>query len=149
MNHLDAFSHRFADILFDAFPAWRAYARYDDTEGVPAGTIYLIIPHPDDTKRLYIWTEDEEVTVGWCGWHTHFGRWLGISDEEAYQQAMSMIHDILSETVVVVMYFDHDGNVRGGWVCPVTEAYAYQKEHPGVRVCIRSWRGFYDRRLES
>ncbi|OPZ81910.1 MAG: hypothetical protein BWY76_02882 [bacterium ADurb.Bin429] len=154
MNNLNAFSQHFADILFRAFPEWRKYARYDDTEGVAAGTIHIIVPHPEDTeKRLDIWTVNDEVTVGWYGWHTHFNNWSGISDEDAYQQAMSMIRDLIDDEFILAVCFDHDGTVGRAWEYSVgddfAEAYTYQKKHADKQVCLRSWRGSHDRCLKA
>jgi hypothetical protein len=154
MCALDAFSQRFADLLFFEFPTWRWYARYDDTPDIPKDTIYLIVPNSAvEEMPLYIWTEDEEVTVGWCGWHTHFGRWLGINDEEAYQQAMSMIHNIVEEKVIIVIHSNREGEVKSAGVLPFDEDLgdecAYLKAHPELQMCIRSWNGSYDRCIEA
>jgi len=71
---MDAFSLSSAEELFTAFPQWRSLAR---TEVAAGGSPYLVLevtppPTADVEHGLVIDTSNEELTVGFDCYHSHF-----------------------------------------------------------------------------
>jgi hypothetical protein len=137
---LNELSAAFADALFLAYPEWESLA--SNLEG---GVFRLEIPQPGTDRTLWADTMDGEITVGYGYYHAHFGSFLGISNGEAVDLAISEIRAFAAEQTVVVVHFPQ-GNWSGSMCVDASEPIA---SRPGATTHIYSWRGTYDRVLNS
>lgn len=105
------FSNNVASNIFQAFPELKAFAREDPGED---GKTYLIVEVPapiaaDTGHGLTIGTLNDEVTVAFDAYHSHYSSW----DESVHEQAaaLSFVEGILAEEVAVASWWrgDHCG----------------------------------------
>jgi len=103
------FSRRFADAIFAEFPDWRTTGTLSDAND-DGSTWSLKVPspqHDDDTFPLHILTEDDEITVSFDYYRTHFGDGAG-EEETTFRNALAFIRDIVAERVSVVSWWSGD-----------------------------------------
>jgi hypothetical protein len=130
--------------LLARFPEWLACCR---EEPGPEGESSLVIdvPAPPESGAahgLCITTEDEEITVGFDSYHTHYDV-LCPCDDPAEPAALDFIEGLLSERIAVVSWWQ-----GGRWL-------SSEQLHAGdplrlpqwadvsgqVEAHVRSWRG--------
>jgi len=148
LSRLNAHSRRFATMLFREWPEWLAHARYDPYEDFEKEALLVEVPRPTDGSGhgLFITTSEWEISVGFGeSFHTRFG--AGGKDDQGdfYAEAMAFLRDFVAEDVVVATA-SQNGEWLGAW------RIDRRREDPdavavedGVALCIRSWRGTYDR----
>jgi len=134
-----------AEQLFAEFPEWRALARSEKTAD---GMEYLVIevaPPPQAMVEhgLVIDTSNEEVTVGFDSYHSHFDDWVGDGEQFGTKAAIEFIKQILSERTAVVSWWQGEewrgsAQLEAGAHSPVPN-WASAGQYDRVR--IRSWRG--------
>jgi hypothetical protein len=136
---LNPFARRFADALFSRHPDWRLLANVD---GDKADCLIVSIEAPAEAASAgpLLITADDEVTVGFDFYHSHFD-WPPMFEEmDTAVNALSFIEAILSDEIGVVSYWNGDA-----WQASsiFERAEAEETVHPSgaTRVRRRSWRG--------
>jgi hypothetical protein len=134
-----------AEQLFVEFPEWRALSRGEKNED---GTEYLVIEvtppaHAMVEHGLVIDTSNEEVTVGFDSYHSHFDDWVGDGEQFGTRAAIEFIKQILSERTAVVSWWQGEewrgsAQLEAGAQSPVP-SWAAEGQYDRVR--IRSWLG--------
>jgi hypothetical protein len=137
-----------AEQLFAEFPEWRALARPETAEN---GTEFLVIevappPQAMVDHGLVIDTSNDEVTVGFDCYHSHFDDWVGDGEHFGTQAAIEFIKQIVSERTVVVSWWQGEewrgsAQLEAG-APPAVPEWATQAQYDRVR--IRSWRGTFN-----
>lgn len=134
-----------AEALFEAFPEWRQFARTETSED---GGSYLVVevPAPPEAKvehGLVIDTSNEEVTVGFDCYHTHFDDWVGDGEHFGTHAALQFISQVVSERVAVVSWWFNDvwrGSAQlDGDAKP--DVPDWVRKDAINRIRVRSWRG--------
>lgn len=137
-----------AEILFHAFPEWRALAR---TEHADDGSTFLVVEVPapasaGGAQGLVIDTSRGEITVGFDAFHTHFDDWTGDEDRIGTDAALEFIKQVVSERVVIVSWW-RDDDWCGSTACAPgaeLEAPSGQSANSYNRLVVRSWKGTFD-----
>jgi hypothetical protein len=151
---LNEFSREIANKLFERFPDWRHYARVDKNETRDEGGIlYVEIPvRPESNLNgpLYILTANEEVVVGFDVDHNYFENFgESRNNDSAIQKVLDFIVDILEERVVAVSWWAGSA-LRGATMIPYSSKPEPSEHiHSFDRVRIRSWKGTYDRDINT
>ena len=137
-----------AEQLFAEFPKWRALARSETAE---AGTQYLVIEVPPPPQAmvehgLVIDTSNDEITVGFDSYHSHFDDWVGDGEQFGTQAAIEFIKQIIFERTAVVSWWQGkewrgSAQLEAG-AKPAAPSWAAQEQYD--RVCIRSWFGTFN-----
>src|SRR5438270_13193705 len=96
-----------AEQLFAEFPEWRALARTETAEGGAEFLVIEVAPPPQAMVEhgLVIDTSNDEVTVGFDCYHSHFDDWVGDGEHFGTQAAIEFIKQIVSERIVVVSWW--------------------------------------------
>jgi hypothetical protein len=94
LEKLDKFSSLMYKLLSSSFPQWIVLAK-NIPDHDEAFMIEVPSPH-DDQCKLRIYTDNEEITVGFDYSHSHFG-WIDIPDTEAFTKAKEYIDSILRD----------------------------------------------------
>lgn len=139
---LSEFSRSVARALLGAFPEWSRYAVVDQDAGMDPGSLRLEVPAPADPagNSLLVSTHNEEVTVSFGMFHTHF-EWP--EDDDHPGGALGFIRDLVSDRVLIA---DRVENSR--WVGSETLEPSEEPERAGdQQIFIRSWSGKLDRQL--
>ncbi len=137
---LNEYSRRAAQLLFTAYPAWRACARAKADAGSPEGGNALVIEIPSPARserKLQICTCNQEVTVSFDRYHEHF-TWDDASD--AVDEAKTFIDALIDERTVVGVAMD-----GAKWLGSRT--FSREELSAGLPpdiTYVRSWRGTYD-----
>ena len=142
---LNDFSRRFSDALFRRHPGWRSYAATEDGGSGEGGALVVRVPAPNPAARpLLVTTHDDEVTVAFDHYHSHFGRYSTDVEVEAFGEALRFIGDILAERVKAVSWWS--GATWRGSVAVEAGAAPGQPTwtHDFDAVRVRSWAGTYD-----
>jgi hypothetical protein len=136
------------ELLFAAFPGWRRFARTETAEDGGAYTV-IEVPAPVAAKvehGLFIDTSNQEVTVGFDFYHSHFDDWVGDVDCVGTQAALEFIKQVISERVAVVSWWNDDtwcGSVQiEAGTTPEVPSWAAPGSYNRIR--IRSWKGSYN-----
>ena len=95
---LNLYSRQCAERLFKKRPDWETFAESAllDKQQI----LRLTLRHPDNGRQLILDTLDDEITVAFLEngrdgeWHTHYGEWSGLSEEEALDAALETIDGI-------------------------------------------------------
>ena len=139
---MDAFSDQAASAIFAAFPGWRQYGREEQRED---GTSYLVlqIDPPLEAavdKVLLIHTDNDEVTVGFDFYHSHFGSAVGDGNRLGAAAAVEFVRHLVSERIAVASWWlDDDWRGSAQVAAGATPIASFVKEHNRIRV--RSWKG--------
>ncbi len=145
-SNLNEYSRKIAQMLFAEHPNWRDYAKIDTSEHVDSGSLLIIIPSPHDDQKggLYISTDESAIRINFDAFHTHFGNWEGITAEEAFREALTCIHAIFDETLLVMVtrYENRISEVRLINKCDKISL----KERKTIS--IRSWYGTYNQDMK-
>jgi hypothetical protein len=97
--------------------------------------------------ELFEWksrSQEPDASSG-AGYHAHFGSFLGLSAQEAIEQAIDELRSIVAEEIVVVVSF-RGGEWTGSMCVNPSEPVA---PRPGLTRHVYSWRGTYDRVIED
>ncbi len=139
---MNAFSTDTAKEIFASYPEWKAYARQEKDED---GSAYLFIeipaPQPADTDHgLTISTYDNEITVSFDFYHSHFDSWRDRGQAYGEYAALPFVQELLSETTAVASWWDGE---RWCGSRPVSQGEGLTMSHiqPFTRIRVRSWNG--------
>lgn len=138
--------------LFACHPQWRNFTRIEKEEGKEKGYFYIEIPAPpgsDLAKPLYILTNNEEITVGLDYYHVHYNYMVGPPEASDADKALLFIEDILVENVSVVSWWDGDSWKGSAPIKYGNEPDASGFVSPYKKIRVRSWKGNYDRNINS
>lgn len=153
LDRLNDHSRHFAKILFQTWPEWLQYARFDPYEDFEKEALLVEVPRPVDgsSHGLYITTSEWEVSVGYGeNFHTRFGvSGEGKGESEFYSQALAFIRRFVDEEVVLATAYQ-DKEWLGSWQIDLDKEKLEEVEvEEGVTVQIRSWRGSHDQELTN
>jgi hypothetical protein len=139
---LSPFSVRIREEVLAAFPEWAPHVAEETYEGSDPYLVVTINPPPEAQTALplRISTWDEEVTVDFDYYHTHFERWNPEVGDNRHKSALLYVRAIMDEQVAAASWWQEEA-------CKVCEQL-----EPGqpleprfkvsyTRVRVRSWRG--------
>lgn len=139
---MSPFSSRIRDEILAAFPEWKVFATSETYNGSPP---YLVVtvPAPPEARTdlpLRISTWDEEVTVDFDYYHTHFDRWNPLDGDDRNKSAFIYVKAILDEQIAAASWWQGDhckvcSQIEPGASLNPSFNIAYSK------VRVRSWRG--------
>ena len=142
-----------AEQLFAEFPDWRALAR---TETAEDGAEYLVIEVPPPPQAmvehgLVIDTSNEEITVGFDSYHSHFDDWVGDGEQFGTEAVIEFIKQIISERTAVVSWWQGEewrgsAQLEAG-TKSAAPSWAAQGQYDRVR--IRSWLGTFNANTDA
>jgi hypothetical protein len=141
LDLLNERSRRFAGALLREFPDWEPYLQVAAHDGVEPGTLLVEVPPPvPGASPLYVDTDAGEITVGFAGWHEHFGAWIGEDEAESTREALAAVRAVVEERLLSVLALDGERWRRSWHVAPGAPV----ETHHGEQTRVRSWRGTYD-----
>jgi hypothetical protein len=97
-EQLDELSRLFAEKLFERYPEWEAAARHCPEQPL---SFCVEWDSPVKGRSIGCTTENGEITVFFGGWHGHYGDWRGENDQEAVEEALRDVADILNDRAIV------------------------------------------------
>lgn len=137
LNKLNSFSTFIYGLLVEIYPQWSSLIRIaeDDEE-----SIILKIPSPQSVElNIEVSTYNEEITVAFGSFHSHFG-WPDVPDEEAFQEAAEMINEIITGKLLIAE-FTKDGKIFQSETVLEDELESYLELGPELRVI--GWNNSY------
>ena len=142
---MSPFSLRIREEVLSAFPEWEKYAE-EETWKKSEPYLVVTVPAPEKANTdlpLRISTWDEEVTVEFDYYHTHFDRWAPEPEDTRHQSALIYVQELLAEKVAVVSWWQDEhckvcGQVEPGSSLTPPFSIAYS------RVRVRSWNGTHN-----
>jgi hypothetical protein len=139
------FSHETAQIVFRDFPDWRAFSREERNHD---GTLYLVVEVPPPAEAntllgLVVSTDNDEVTVAFDYYHSHFDEWSSNDDWAHQYAALPFVQGLLSETIAVTSWW------RGNEWRGSSQQLAGTDAEPDhitdfSRIRVRSWKGTFN-----
>lgn len=149
---LDQYSIEVASKIYAEYPEWKHFEKLEHESGVEKAYLYIELPAPAGSnldKSIYLYTLDEEITVGMDYSHCHFNSWEKIIDEGDFENAISFIRALLSEELSVISWWNGEqwagsSHQKSGEV-PDTQGIF----HEFNRIRVRSWRGTYDEDINA
>jgi hypothetical protein len=143
-NLLSDLSRAFADSLFREFGEWEQFAELlPDSGDGGGGAMEVTIEQPGTDRAPRIRTDGGEITIGFDMWHTHVGKFMGISDSEAIELALADIRSIIAEESVIAVV-----HRNGKWAgSSLEDACDAVTATPGATTNVYSWRRTHDRVL--
>ena len=137
------FSAAASEQLFARHPEWRRYAKSEKEEDGKR-FIRLEVPAPAEANAisgLIVSTANDEVTVEFDYYHTHFDDMVGDGTNFGAEAALSFIEQVLAEKVAAVSWWDGE-QWRGSTLVEAGQKpQANTFTRPFNRVRVRSWRG--------
>jgi hypothetical protein len=131
--------------VLDAFPEWRGLVRAQTADDGSSFEILEVqaLAAADVTHGLVVDTSNDEITVGFDVYHSHFDDWVGDGTSFGTMAAVEFIKQVVSERVAVISWW------KGEQWCGSTQLEAGKKPElpswagaPAIdRVRVRSWRG--------
>jgi len=149
MDKLNRFSDDVARALFEALPWMRVHARVEAREGGEGGVLMIQLSPPPVREHCDFWmsTENDEVTVGFGMFHTHF-EWPAPVDNPFWESPVKFICELVADRILI-----EDWSRRGEWS---RSSILHQEERPNLSsmqpedvVTIRSWSGAHDERFSG
>lgn len=134
--------------LWAAFPEWKELARVETDD---SGNQYLLIEvkSPAATcigQGLVIDTSNDEITVSFDHYHSHFDEWLGDGDQIGTLAALEFIKQLVNERVAVASWWEGEqwrGSTQIETGSPV-ENPSWIDTGADLRLRVRSWNGTYN-----
>jgi hypothetical protein len=160
MEKLNAYSQRFAEVLFGTFPEWKQFAAVQKADNADK-TGFLLVKVPAAAKGLIVNNlilergdflridTDEGIIVGFDYHHTHFDNFDFLTEEENFTNAIEFIKDIVDEKICFLAVFSETA------FCGSSSILAGEKPdlsgwnwlHQSCQdVYLRSWLGTYNRK---
>ena len=131
-----------AEEIFATFPEWRLHSRDEQAED-GSKYVFVDVPAPAEANTshgLTINTVNEEITVSFDFYHSHFDRWNVREAGYEYEAALPFVQSLLEEVVAVASWWNED---KWAGSCQVLAGEAplmpVVKDYSHVRV--RSWHG--------
>ncbi len=139
-----SYSERFLAFLAREAPGWRALARADDED---AGAYMVEVESPNENASASLWisTQDEEITVGFDAFHSHFETWHFESEVVAFSEALALAKDIVTEKQVVASWWKDEKWSGSQLIARGEEVNRSERTPADTCLRIRSWTGKYDR----
>ena len=139
---MSPFSIRIREEVLAAFPEWGPNAAEETYKGSPPYLVVTIGPPPEAKTELplRISTWDEEVTVDFDYYHTHFDRWNPVDCDDRHKSALLYVRAVLEEKIAAASWWQEDECK----VCSQLEPGESLEPRFKVsysRVRVRSWRG--------
>lgn len=156
-HDLDPYSRLAVRLVLERFPDWEPFAAVKAGADGSSGAVEFNVPcaNPAVEYGFWVWTDGEELTVGFHTHHTHFTDYDDRSHVRQIAAGLDYAADILAERIGVLSWY------RGGAFAGSVSA---ELPHPnplhelladgGVmarafagceRVTLRSWTGRFDR----
>jgi hypothetical protein len=142
---MTAFSSRIREEVLASYPEWACYSseeRWKDSDPY----FVVQVPAPESaatTLPLRISTWDEEITIDFDYYHTHFERWNPEPGDSRNESASLYMRDLLSEKIAVASWWQ-EGHCRvcaqhepGGTLAPPFKVSF-------TKVRVRSWQGSHN-----
>ena len=142
---LDEVSEDFARACFAAYPDWREHAVVISRPDDPEGYLEITVPNPAGSARLLIYTDDEEVTVCFGDYHSHFDWPSAEGPAETHNEPIAFIAAVLADQLIAGSAWDGEAWC-GSWI-----------ERPGetrpigdyalagaTMIRLRTWTGAHD-----
>lgn len=142
MDGLDDFSQSFADALFAAVPDLRDHARAE------RGLLLIDIQPGPERQHCAFWisSDNEEITVGFGRFHTHFC-WP-LADPWPENDPIRFIQSVMADETLI-----EDRALDGKWIGSSILASTAEPDlrgmRPGSVIHIRSWSGARDRMISE
>lgn len=135
---LDEYSMIFSKMLYSAFPEFEQYQQIREYSGLNEAYLIIEIPSPSNKDNvLWISTCDEEITVGFDWYHTHFG--YSETDEEDFKIALEHIREIVEEKIAIIIIKKNDSWVRSSIIRDTEFPFFNEDE----TIDVKSWNGTY------
>ena len=136
------------ELLFAEFPAWRSLAKREvDTDGSEYTVVEIPPPAEANVEHgLVIDTSNDEVTVGFDAYHSHFNDWVGDGNQFGTQAAIEFIRQVVEEKVAVISWWYGDqwrGSAQLEAGAPV-EPPSWVGAEAYNRFRVRSWNGTFN-----
>ena len=139
------FSSRIRAEILAEFPEWVTYSGEEQWKGSESYFV-VQIPAPEaaaTTLPLRISTWNEEITVDFDYYHTHFERWKPEPGDSRHESASLYVRELLAEHIAVASWWQE------------THCKLCAQQQPGApltppfniaytRVRVRSWRGSHN-----
>jgi hypothetical protein len=145
---ITGYSQRFLDFLRLEDSALHAAMKPAvDAAGKPTGFLIAEVPSPNPLAAAPLWvtTEDDEITVGFDAFHTHFAAWDESTTEvQSFAGALALAHDITAERVLVASWW-----LEVKWSGSQLVEPGFSPERPkyvvdSAAARVRSWTGKLD-----
>lgn len=128
--------------MLASYPEWAPFAVEETYKGSEPYLVVAVAPPPEAKTDLplRIITWDEEVTVDFDYYHTHFDRWNPDEGDDRHKSALLFVQAILEERIAAVSWWQ-------GELCKVCSQHVPGESlHPRFKVSystvrVRSWRG--------
>lgn len=144
---LDDYSKGFASRLFIEFPQYQKYTQVKkDDDHCHESYLYIEIPCPSNTdSQLWISTEDNEITVGFGGYHTHFG--YNDDREEDYEEAINFIKEIINEKLIIIVARKDEIESFSTYIKCNEISTVIKKGDNIESIVLKSWNGTYNKEI--
>jgi hypothetical protein len=142
---MDRFSKQAADEFLAAFPEWREFARLEQRDD---GSSYFVLQIKPPSQAavdhgLLVHTDNEEVTVGFDFYHSHFDSMVGDGEHFGTTAAVEFVRQVVSERVAVASWWLGESWAGSAQIEAGDRPHAkFVKDHDRIRV--RSWRGTFN-----
>ena len=137
------FSAKAAEQLFARYPDWRRYAKSDKDEDGTA-FVRVEVPAPPEAHALgglIVSTANDEVTVEFDYYHSHFDDMVGDGTNFGTDAALRFIEQLLAEKVAAASWWNGE-QWRGSTLVEAgQQPQPNDFTRPYDRVRIRSWKG--------
>jgi hypothetical protein len=127
--------------LLQKFPEWRALVSPRTDQ---AGRDYLLVevkpPASANVEHgLAIYTANDEVTVSFDTFHSHFREW-----NEEYESALEFIEQVVTERIAIVSWWFDDKWLGSSYVAAGHEPEHRSRPPRSNRIRVRSWKGTFN-----
>lgn len=142
---MSPFSIRIRNEVLASFPEWESYALEESWKN---SAPYFVVTVPvngetTETLPLRISTWDEEITVDFDYYHTHFERWNPEPGDSRHQSALLYVRELLAEHIAAASWWQGDQfRIASQWEPGTPLEPKFKVAYTRVRV--RSWRGTLD-----
>ncbi len=142
---MSPFSLRIREEVLGTFPEWAPYVT-EETWKDSEPYLVLIVPAlrgANTELPLRISTWDEEVTVDFDYYHTHFERWTANPGDTRHQSGLMYVQELMAEKLAVASWWQGShckvcGQVEPGGSLKPSLHIAY------THVRVRSWNGTHN-----
>lgn len=94
-----------------------------------------------------MWTDNEEVTVFFDVFHSHFWWPVGEAEVSSGENPITFIREILAETLVIVSWWN-EGEELGSTAQPAAEPVEpWNGRGRATHARVRSWKGTFNREV--
>ncbi|MCG7392743.1 hypothetical protein MHY87_07485 [Microvirga sp. ACRRW] len=131
----------------ERFPQWLEYARFISKDEDGLDYIKLTIPNPAETSHqqpLEITTWDEEITVFFGDFHTHFPWPDGFDGSDNRDRVMDFVQALVDEDIVIASVWTKGRLKLSSTARPTDLARLAGVPTGDHELRIASWRGTFD-----